>query len=116
MEKFRIAQYGLMQVAAIIYGVLSCAAVIRLCKPLTEMNVTNVFYDKAMFYKNYGAILLLVPLAWSIFCAVRSEEQGDKQLSEIWIAASGWTLFILFVIIGSILAFGAGAQMLDTIS
>jgi len=115
MEQFRIAQYGLMQSVALVYGILACGTAVKIGKPIVERGLPMPsIYWLAAFYRDYGFCLFLLIIAWALFAAYHASIFSKKHVDEGWVVGSGMCLLIVFFILGSWLAFGAGGAAIAT--
>ena len=107
MEKFQIVKYGLMQVAAIVYGVMVCGAGVRSNRDLAERGIpmSNLYYA-AHFFRDYGFLFLGVVVLWVAAASYFSSPFAPRQFDEDHLAYSGLILVILIAVAASILAFG----------
>lgn len=106
MEKFQIAKYGLMQVTAVVYGVLASGAAVKFNRGWSDQGypMPDTFY-RAMFYRDYGYYLLLVVLAWTVGASYFSSPWSRHNFDENTLIHSGMALTLLFAIVGSVIAF-----------
>jgi hypothetical protein len=107
MEKFRIAQYGLIQVAAIIYGMLSCGAIVKAGKLTLDVGraVPDVYYF-AFYFREYGLLSFMLVVAWTVYCAFKSSSLAHRPIDERHIVISGLVLSALFFIASTIFLIG----------
>jgi H+/Cl- antiporter ClcA len=107
MEKFQIAKYGLMQVTAVVYGVLASGAAVKFNRSWLDQGylMPDTFY-RAMFYRDHGYYLLVVVLAWTIGAAYFSSPQSRHNFDESTVIHSGMALTLILAIVGSVIAFG----------
>lgn len=107
MDKVQIAKYGMMQVAAIVYGVLASGAAVKLNKSWLEQGYTMPdAYYRAIFYRDYGVCLLGVVILWVVVISYLSSPLSKWDLDESSLSISGLVLTIIFAILGTCLAFG----------
>ena len=107
MEKARIVKYALMQIVALIYGILFSAATVKLNKPLAEEGYTMPdAYYRAVFFRDYGAWLLIIVILWTMAVAYLSSPLSRLQIDEAMLTVSSLGVAILFGIAGTIIAFG----------
>jgi hypothetical protein len=99
MEKFRIAQYGCIQMVALAYGLLSSGLVM---KAATFFNPpAPPIFGVAKAYHDYGFFLSLVIIAWATFCAYRCSTFSKSMIGERSIVISGLILSGLFFLSSS---------------
>jgi hypothetical protein len=109
MEKFRIAMYGMSQVTAIVYGVLSSAAAVKINGYFLDQGYPMpTSYYLARFYRDHGCTLLLLVVAWAVTVGYLSAVPGKWTIEERTITLTGIGLTVAFAVLGTILAF-AGA-------
>jgi len=104
MEKFQIAKYGMMQVTAIVYGILVCGAMVKLSVYGGDPAHADRFLA-AGFFRDYGVWFLgLVPL-WSAAAAYLISPLSRWDFDADEILTSGFILAIAYAILGTIIAF-----------
>ena len=109
MEKFQIAKYGMMQVVALAYGILSCGTAVKICRPLVESGYPMpAIYWGARFDRVYGLCVFMLVVGWTAFAAYYSSSFPKRNIDERWLTGSGMLFFVLLLILGTILAFGTG--------
>jgi len=107
MEKFQIAKYGMMQVTAIVYGILASGAAVKFNKSWIEQGYTMPdAYFRAIFYRDYGVYLLGLVIIWAVVVSYLSSPFSKWDFEEHNLSISGLVLAILFAIMGSCLAVG----------
>jgi len=110
MEKFQIAKYGMMQVTAIVYGILASGAAVKFNKYWLEHGYTMPdAYYRAAFYRDYGISLLVFAILWTAIISYLSSPLSKWNLDERYLSVSGLALAIFFAIAGSVIAF-TGAE------
>jgi len=116
MEKFRIAQYGFIQMVALAYGVLSAGATVKISKQFwTDVSPPPVF-GMLSFYRDYGLWLSLIILGWAAFCAFHATIYSKRNIDENKIVASGLILSGIFFVLGTIALLGGIANMFPPVS
>jgi len=107
MEKFQIAKYGMMQVTAIVYGVLASGAAVKFNKSWLEQGyIMPDTYYRAIFYRDYGMYLLFLIILWTAAIAYLSSSLSKYNIEERYLPISGLVLAIFFAIAGTVIAFG----------
>ena len=106
VEKFQIAKYGLMQVTAIVYGVLACGAATKLGRTMagTE-HPMSAGYHYALLFRNYGLLFLILVIAWTAAASYFSSPLAKRQFDVDALAVTGLGLAFLFAAAGTVLAF-----------
>lgn len=108
MEKFRIAFYGMTQVAAIVYGVLAAGTILKVTHPWPNPDeISPPSFNLGMFYRDHGYFLLVLVVVWAIYASYMSSDWSQKQIDEEEIIKSGLGLTIFYTILSTILAFSA---------
>ena len=105
VEKFRIAQYGFIQMVALAYGILGSSAVAKAAKHVQTGFTPSVSFKAASIYHDYGIFLSLIIIGWAIFFAYHSTIFSKWNIDERAIVVSGLALAAAFFIIGTILIF-----------
>jgi hypothetical protein len=106
MEKFRLAQYGFIQIVALAYGILGSSTAAKAGQPVIERGLPSTPLARAVgLYHDYGIFLSLIILGWAIFCAYHSTPLSRRNIGEETIIASGLALALIFFALGSILIF-----------
>jgi len=103
MEKFRIAQYGFIQMVALAYGILSAGAMIKIARQTwqeTHWPMPHI-YTVLSFFRDYGLALTLVIIGWAAFCAFHSTSLSRQNIGEYTIATSGLIVTGIFFAIGT---------------
>jgi hypothetical protein len=99
MEKFRIAQYGFIQMVALAYGILSSGILNKAAKYVADQGqAVPPTYRAAIFYHDYGIFLSVIIIAWAIFCAYHSSIFSKQNMDENTIVVSGLVLSGLFFV------------------
>jgi len=107
MEKFQIAKYGMMQVTAIVYGVLASGAAVKFNRGWLEQGyIMPASFYRAMFYRDYGFALLGLVLLWVTLVSYLSSPLSKWDFRERNLSVSGLVLAILFAVAGTWIAFG----------
>jgi hypothetical protein len=104
MEKFRIAQYGFIQMVALAYGILTAGAVVKISKQTwadTRTHLPPPFFDSLAAYRDYGLLFSLVIIIWAAFCAYHSTTFSKLNINEDTIVASGIVLAGIFFVSGT---------------
>jgi hypothetical protein len=110
MEKFRIAQYGFIQMVALAYAIL-CTGILdkarRVLAERGEMEAAPDFlkYKIIFFYHDYGIFLSLIIVAWAVICAYHSSifSNWNLEVDEQKIVISGLVLTAFFLLSGTAL-------------
>jgi hypothetical protein len=106
MEKFRIAQYGFIQMVALAYGILGSGIIAKAAKHVAEGGFTPSPLSRAItVYHDYGIFLSLIIIGWAVFCAYHSTTFSKRNIGEGTIVASGLFLAAIFFILGTVLIF-----------
>ena len=108
MEKFQIAKYGMMQVTAIVYGILVCGAMVKLS--LYGADPTHVpvgHFLAAVLYRDYGLWLLGLVLLWSAAAGYLISPLSRWDLDAEEVVSSGFGLAIGYALVGTFIAFSA---------
>jgi hypothetical protein len=99
MEKFRIAQYGVIQMVALAYGILSSGILTKAAKYVVDQGRTiPPTYKAAIFYHDYGIFLSLIIVVWAVFCAYHSSIFSKRNMNENTIVVSGLILSGFFFV------------------
>jgi len=107
MEKAQIVRYALMQVVALIYGVLASGTAVKLNKPMEDAGyVMPAAYYHAIIFRDYGIYLFAVIIVWTAVTAYLSSPFSSRQPSEVTLTISGIVLAIILAIAGTMMAFG----------
>ena len=103
---FQIAKYALMQVTALVYGVLICGLVTKGEKTLLMegQNLSNTYW-LAVFCRDYGIYLSVLILIWTTIVAFYSSPLAAREIDELWLTCSGLLLAGLFAAVGTYLFF-----------
>ena len=114
MEKGQIVRYASMQIAALIYGILSCGAAVKLGRPIAEggREMSSVYWDAAA-YRDYGTLLFIAIIAWTVLAAYHSSSFSGRNIDEGWLMGTGLFLFLVLFGIGTFLAVGAIASIMN---
>lgn len=108
MEKFRIAQYGFIQMVALSYGILGSGVVAKAGKTMLDHGMSVSATGTAItFFHDYGIFLSLIIVGWAVFCAFHSTIFSRINMTEGMIVTSGLLLAGLFFIIGTIMILSA---------
>jgi uncharacterized membrane protein len=106
VEKFRIAQYGFIQMVALAYGLLGSGTIAKAAKHMVEGGPPPSPVTRALtFYHDYGIFLSLIIIGWAVFCAYHSSTFSRRNIGEDTIVISGLILAAIFLILGTILIF-----------
>jgi hypothetical protein len=104
MEKFRIAQYGMIQMVALAYGILSSGIIVKASKYIADQGLTVPLSFKAVtIYHDYGVFLSIIILGWATFYAYHSSIFSKKNLDESNIVISGLIFSGAFFVLGTFL-------------
>ena len=115
MEKFQIAKYGMMQVVALVYGVLASGTAVKLSQPILEMGYPMpTAYWGALCYRHYGMLLFIPIMVWVLTAGYYSSSIPEQTVDERWLIGSGMFLLIILFLLGTILAFVTGAFALSS--
>jgi hypothetical protein len=115
MEKFQIAKYGLMQVTAVIYGILVTGAIVRIAHRVFEQPdlyppISPALYRAQVFY-HYGFCLFLIVIGWTVIAGYLSSSLSPWDFDPDNVALSGLVLAILLSLVSSFFGFGALASL-----
>ena len=103
MEKFRIAQYGFIQMVALAYGILCTGILEKAAKVMIARGESlPTQYRVVMFYHDYGIFLSLIIMVWAVFCAYHSTIFSKWNIGENVIVISGLALTAIFLLSGTI--------------
>ena len=118
MEKFRIAQYGFIQMAALAYGILSSGIIVKAAKYFSENGgAVPLSFQAVGVYHDYGVFLSLIIIAWAVFCAYHSSLFSKRNFDESKIVASGLILSGIFFVLGTfMLLWGIAALFCPSVS
>jgi hypothetical protein len=106
MEKFRIAQYGFIQMVALSYGILGSGLISKATKTMMGSGYPVSPWQFAItLYHDYGVFLSLIIIGWASFCAYHSTIFSKRNMNEETIVASGLFLTALFFVLGTIVIF-----------
>lgn len=112
MEKFRIAQYGFIQMVALAYGILSSGLMMKAAKYCAENGGDMPpRYGIIATYHDYGVFLSIIIIVWAAFCAYHSTIFSRRNINEGTIVTSGLIISGVFFVLGTFM-FVAG---IDTI-
>jgi len=115
MEKFRIAQYGFIQMVALAYGILGSAFISKGMKyVVSQGGQVPARYEVVVLYHDYGIFLSILIIAWAAMCAYHSTIFSDWNFGEREIVLSGLALTILFFLAGTALIFMTFAAAFET--
>ncbi len=104
MEKFRIAQYGLIQMVALAYGILCSGILAKAAKLMAAQGGSlPLQYHVVLFYHDYGIFLSFIIVAWAAICAYNSTIFSSWNVDERKIVISGLLLTALFFFSGTAL-------------
>jgi hypothetical protein len=103
MEKFRIAQYGFIQMVALAYGILSAGAMVKISKQTWQSAHWELppVFRVLSFYRDYGLLLSVLIVGWASFCAFHSTTFSKRNFGEDKIAASGLIVTGIFFVLGT---------------
>jgi len=106
MEKFRIAQYGFIQMVALAYAIL-CTGILDKARRVMEAQgqgyAPSFQYRFVFFYHDYGIFLSLIIIAWAVICAYHSSIVSSWNFDEKKIVISGLALTAFFLFTGTLL-------------
>jgi len=106
MEKFRIAQYGFIQMAALAYGILGSGFIAKGVKYIASHGGSApTSYQIVALYHDYGIFLSSIIIAWAVLCAYHSSIFSKRNVGEPLIVASGLALSAIFFVSGTIMIF-----------
>jgi len=107
MEKFQIAKYGMMQVTAIVYGVLASGGCVKMWGKMAGDDYPKpAIYYGARFFHDYGLCLLLLVLGWTMLVSYLSSEYSPWDWNGEDLALSGLALAILLAVLSTFFVFG----------
>ena len=106
MEKFRIAQYGFIQMVALSYGILGAGTMVKISKQTWTMFPPPAIFKTLAFYRDYGLLLAFIIIAWASFCAFHSSIFSKRNFDEDKIVGSGLLLSGIFFALGSYMLIG----------
>jgi hypothetical protein len=110
MDKVQIVRYALMQIVAVIYGVLASGTAVKLNKPWVEGGYTMPpMYYYAVFLRDYGFWFLIIVLIWTAAVSYLSSPFANHEVSEGTLTWSGMIVALLMAIAGTMIALG-GAE------
>jgi hypothetical protein len=112
MEKFRIAIYGMMQVTAIVYGILLSGAGVKACNTtfgpeIISYGVMPAGYYRAILFREYGLWLLVGVITWTIAVTYFSSPYSPWSFDSDRLALSGLVLAIALAIMSAFFALGS---------
>jgi hypothetical protein len=111
MEKFQIAKYGMMQVTAVVYGVLASGAMVKFNRSWPDQGYAMPdSYYRAIFYRDYGFYFLFVVMAWTAGVTYLSSQFSTKNFDERTLVHSGMALTLLLAVAVTIFAAGGAAE------
>jgi hypothetical protein len=116
MEKFRIAQYGFIQMVALAYGLLGSSAVAKAARHIQPGFSPSASVKAAAAYHDYGIFLSLIIVGWTVFFAYHSTLFSRWNLDERAVVVSGLVLSAFFFIVGTILIFMTLGALFSTTS
>jgi hypothetical protein len=115
METFQIAKYGLMPVAALVYGMLVSGTVVKLGKPMADAGLPMPDgYYRALFFRDDGTYFLTLVNVWTIAASYLSSSLSRWNFGEGDLAPSGPAFSILLAVIGTFFACGGLIPLLNT--
>jgi len=105
MENFQIAKYALMQVLALVYGMLACGAAVKVTRPFADagMSMSEPYY-LAILLRDYGLWFFIIIFAWTFLVGYYSSTLTTRTVSPLTLAISGITITLLIFISSSIIA------------
>jgi len=104
MEKFRIAQYGFIQMVALAYGILCSGIFNKAAKYfLDQGRPLPATYEAAVFYHNYGIFLSVIIIVWAVYCAYHTSIFSKRNMDEGTIVVSGMILAGLFFVSSTVI-------------
>jgi hypothetical protein len=107
MEKFQIAKYGLMQVTALVYGILASGAAVKWNKPFADQGqIMPDSYYVAAFFRDYGFCFFGIIVIWTVSVSYLSSPFSKWEMEEETLAYSGMILAIILALTGTFVAFG----------
>jgi hypothetical protein len=111
MEKFQIAKYALMQVVALVYGMLVCGTGVKWARPKVEEGfpMSDPYY-MAMFVRDYGLWFFVIIFAWTLLAGYYSSTLTTREVSPLGLAISGIMIALLFCVSCTILGFLASVS------
>jgi ABC-type Fe3+-siderophore transport system permease subunit len=111
MEKFQIAKYAMMQVVALVYGMLVCGTGVKWARPRAEAGIpmTDSYYV-AMFVRDYGLWFFVIIFAWTFLAGYYSSTLSRRYVSPLTLAISGIIISLLFAFSCSTIAVQASAS------
>jgi hypothetical protein len=110
MEKVQIVRYALMQIVAVMYGVWSCAAAVKINRPFADDGFTMPdMYYRAVFFRDYGAWFLLLAVIWTVLVAYLSSPYAKWEVDEGTLTWSGILVAVFLVFVGTSLALGGAS-------
>ena len=108
MEKAQIVRYALMQLVALIYGVLAAGVAVKVNKLNADQGYTMPdAYYRAIFVRDYGCWFFFIVILWALFAVYQTRSHNG--LSEGTLTATGIGLAIVLALAGTSIAF-AGAE------
>jgi hypothetical protein len=106
MDKAQIVRYALMQITALVYGILAAGAAVKLNKPMADMGyVMPDGYYHAIFFRDYGIYLFVVVIAWTAMVSYYSSSYASREVDTGTLTISGMVFTLLFTVIGTVIAF-----------
>ena len=115
MEKFQIAKYGMMQVTALVYAILTSGAAVKFSKGYAEMGLPMPkLYYWALFLRDYGAWFMIGIISWILTVSYLSSPFAKQEFDADNLALTGLVLTGIVVIGGSIIAFGLLGALFST--
>ena len=110
MEKIQIAKYGMMQVTAVVYAILSCGSAVKVNNtmlPSPDVLPRSAAFCRALFIRDYGILFLVAILAWAIAISYLSSPLSKWDVDEDDLCYSGLALAVVFAIVGTYIAIAA---------
>ena len=105
MEKLQIAKYGMMQVTAIVYGVLASGAAVKINRSwLDEGYIMPDTFYRAIFYRDYGIYCLGFVVIWVVLVSYLSSPLSKWDFQESNLSVTGLVLTLIFAIVGTSIA------------
>ena len=113
MERFRIAQYGFIQMVTLAFGILGAGTVLKLSnQAFANGRPHTLFFDIIALYRDYGLLLSLIIVGWTVFCAYHSIGSSRRNIDEGTIVGSGLLLSGIFFALGTFILFGGLGSLL----
>jgi len=106
MEKAQIVRDALMQIAALVYGVLGAGLAVKINKPLEEEGwalPAVCYYAKS--FRDYGWGFFVVIIAWTIFVSYYSSPFAPREIRSRYLIISGIAFALFLAIIGTIITY-----------